>query len=149
MMQKQFSKEEQLIKFFNKKYEDSKTNEVSINKHELPDLNLSEKEASRTIYLLQEEGLLKIKQKSVHDDFSVFWTVTLNPSCVYYFDNKKSDKKEQRRLLFNEIRAWITLIIAIAALIHSIYTTDSKSVSSHSADLESAPSVSDNQVHIP
>ena len=148
-MQKQLSKEEQLIKFFNDKFKNSKTNEVSINKHELPDLNLSEKEASRTIYLLQEEGLLKIKQKSVHDDFSVFWTVTLNPSCVYYFDNKKSDKKEQRRQMFNEIRAWITLIIAIAALIHSIYTTDSKNVSSHSAELESAPSVSDNQVHIP
>lgn len=148
-MQKQLSKEERLIKFFNDKFKNSKTNEVSINKHELPDLNLSEKEASRTIYLLQEEGLLKIKQKSVHDDFSVFWTVTLNPSCVYYFDNKKSDIKEQRRKLFNEIRAWITLIIAIAALIHSIYTTDSKNVSSLSAELESAPSVSDNQVHIP
>lgn len=145
-MQKQFSKEEQLIKFFNEKFENSKTNEVSINKHELPDLNLSEKEASRTIYLLQEEGLLKIKQKSVHDDFSVFGQLHLTLRVFIILIIKSQIKKEQRRLLFNEIRAWITLIIAIAALIHSIYTTDSKSVSSQSYEL---PSVSDNLVHIP
>lgn len=147
-MQKQLTKEEQLIEFLNTKYEDSNTNEVSINKHELPDLNLSEKEASRMIHLLQEEKLLTIKQKSVHDDFSRYWVIALAPSCVHYFENRKSDNKEQRRKLFNEIRAWATLIIAVAALIHSIYTTDSKSVSSENA-VTSVPSVSDNQIHIP
>lgn len=147
-MQKQLTKEEQLIKFLNTKYEGSNTNEVSINRHELPDLNLSEKEASRIIHLLQEEKLLTIKQKSVHDDFSRYWVIALAPSCVHYFENKKSNNKEQRRKLFNEIRAWATLIIAVAALIHSIYTTNSKSVSSEAAVIP-VPSVSDNQIHIP
>lgn len=148
-MKNQLTKEERLIEFLNAKYEDSKTNEVSINKHELPDLNLSEKEGSRIIYLLQEERLLTIKKKSVHNDFSISWKVTLSPSCVHYFENKKFNKKEQSRILFNEIRAWITLIIAIIALIHSICTTDSKNVSSYSHDSAFAPTVSDDQVHNP
>ena len=50
----------------------------------------------------------------MHDDFIIYWVVALAPSCVHYFENKKSDNKEQQRKLFNEIRAWITLIIAIA-----------------------------------
>lgn len=147
-MKNKLTKEEQLIEFLNNKYENSNTNEVSINKHELPDLNLSEKEASRIIHLLQEEKVLTIKQKSVHDDFSRYWVIALAPSCVHYFENKKSDNKEQRRKLFNEIRAWITLIIAIAALIHSIYATSSEN---NTSDVSESPvlSVSDNQVHIP
>lgn len=147
-MKNKLTKEERLIEFLNTKYKDSDTNEVSINKHELPDLNFSEQEASRTIHLLQEEKLLTIEHKSVHNDFSVFWKVALAPSCIYYFENKKSSNKEQRRKLFNEIRAWITLIIALVALIHSICIADSKSVSSQT--VERVPSsVSDNQVHIP
>lgn len=147
-MKNTLTKEEQLIEFLNKKFKSSNTNEVSINKHDLPDLNLSEQEASRIIHLLQEEKLLTIKHKSVHNDFSVFWTIVLMPSCVHYFENKKSDNKERRRKLFNEIRAWITLIIAIAALIHSIYIANAKSVSSET-DVIPVPSVSDNQVHTP
>lgn len=147
-MKDKLTKEEQLIEFLNKKFESSNTNEVSINKHELPDLNLSEQEASRMIHLLQEEKLLTIKHKSVHDDFSRYWVVALAPSCVYYFKNKKSNNIEQRRKLFNEIRAWITLIIAVAALIHSIYAANSKSIFSDTAVI-SVLSVSDNQVHTP
>ena len=147
-MKNQLTKEEQLIEFLNKKLENSNTNEVSINRHELPDLNLSEQEASRMIYLLQEEKLLTIKQKSVHDDFSRYWVVALSPSRVHYFENKKSGNKEQRRKLFNEIRAWITLIIAIAALIHSIYTTNSENDTLETSEIP-VLSVSDNQVHTP
>ena len=147
-MKNQLTKEEQLIEFLNKKLENSNTNEVSINRHELPDLNLSEQEASRMIYLLQEEKLLTIKQKSVHDDFSRYWVVALSPSCGHYFENKKSGNKEQRRKLFNEIRAWITLIIAIAALIHSIYTTNSENDTLETSEIP-VLSVSDNQVHTP
>ena len=35
-MKNQLTKEEQLIEFLNKKLENSNTNEVSINRHELP-----------------------------------------------------------------------------------------------------------------
>ena len=147
-MKNKLTKEEQLIEFLNRKFENSNNNEVSINRHELPDLNLTEKEASRIIHLLQEEKLLTIKQKSVHDDFSRYWVIALAPSCVHYFENKKSNNKEQHRKLFNEIRAWATLFIAVAALIHSIYVTNSKSVSSETTVVP-VPSVSDNQIHIP
>lgn len=60
--------EEKLIKFLVNKYENSDTNEVSINKRELPDIGLSEKEIIRTIFLLKEDGMFEINQKSTHND---------------------------------------------------------------------------------
>lgn len=147
-MKTELTKEEILIEFFNMEYENSDTNEVVIDKNDVKNLNISEREASRIIHLLQEENMLHIKQKSIHNDFSMYWTIALMSPCIHYFENKKFNKKEQRRILFNEIRAWITLAIAIVALIHSIYTTNSKS---DILAVSEPPvlSVSDNQAHIP
>lgn len=153
-MEKQSTKEERLIIFFNEKFEKSSNNEVSIYRNEIPDLNMSEQESSQTIYLLEEEGLVRIKTKPIHDDFSRFWVVAIKSPCIHYFENQTANKKSKITFIFNEIRAWATLAIALVALIHSIFGSDSKSVSSyptssHSADFEVSPSVSDNQVHIP
>lgn len=148
-MNNKLTKEEQIIKFFNTEYANSNTNEVSISRKDVQNLGLSEKEASRIIHLLKEEDLLHIKQKSNHNDFSVFWKVALMPQCVHYFENKKVNKRTKIINFLKEFRAWDTLVIALIALIHSIYTTDSKNVSSYSSDLEVSPSVSNNQVHTP
>lgn len=151
-MQKQLSKEEQLIKFLNAKYENSNTNEISISRTDIPKLNIPELEAVKLIHLVASKNLIKILNISTHGNLNVPCKIYIYPTCIDYFQNKESNKKEQRRKLFNEIRAWITLIIAIAALIHSIYTTDSKNVSSQTPfddSLESVSSLSDNQVLIP
>lgn len=116
-MKKQFTKEERLIIFFNDKFEKSSNNEISIYCNEIPDLNMSEQEASRTIHLLQEEKLLRIKQKSLHNDFSIPWTIALMPSCIHYFDNKKSDQRTKAINFFKEFRAWVTLVIAVLSFI--------------------------------
>lgn len=153
-MKKQPTKEEQLITFLNEKFENSSRNEVSIYRNEIPKLSMSEQEAARTIYILEEEGLVRIKTKPSHDDFRSFWVIVLKSSCIHYFENQTANKKSRMASIFNEIRAWATLVIALIALIHSIYSTSSKNassypVSSQSAGLEVSPSVSDNQVHIP
>ena len=109
--------EETLIKFLIDKYEKSDTNEVSINKHELPDIGLPEQEVIRTIFLLKEDGMFDITQKSTHNDFSVFWKLALKPRCVHYFEDKS---KEQSK----ELREWlwwgIPTILSIGALVVSI-----------------------------
>ena len=73
----------------------------------------------QTIHLLQEEKLLSIKDKSVHNDFSKFWTIILRSACVHYFENQRIDKKNKIINFFKEFRAWITLAIAILSLIIS------------------------------
>ena len=108
------TKEEQLIQFFIDKFNNSNTNEVSIAQNDVSSLNLTEQEASRYIHLLQEEKLLIIKQKSVHNNFNMYWTVKLTSNCVNYFDNKKEEKITKRRATFEEIRQWATLVLAIA-----------------------------------
>ena len=116
-MKKQLTPEERLIKFFISKFNNSATNEVSISKSDLPALNLSEKEASRYIYLLQEANYLKIKHKSVHNDFSMSWHVMLEPDCVNYFNIKESIKKDKRN---NWIQFWIPVSLSIIAIISSM-----------------------------
>lgn len=41
--------EEKLIKFLNNKFQNSKTNEVSVNRHELPEIDLTEQEVIQSI----------------------------------------------------------------------------------------------------
>ncbi|MCM1232110.1 MAG: hypothetical protein NC489_18470 [Ruminococcus flavefaciens] len=148
-MKKQLTKEEQLIGFLNAKYENSKTNEISISRTDLPSLDISESETIKLLHLIESKDLIKILSISTHTNLNVPCKIYIYPTCIDYFKNKQLSKKEQRRKLFNEIRAWITLIIALAALIHSVCTTDSKNVSSQTSlqDLpESVSLLSDNQV---
>lgn len=91
-MSKQLTKEEQLIQFFITQFENSNTNKVTISKADLPELNLSEQEASRHIHLLQGE-FLDIKQKSVHNDFSMSWTITLKPPMCELFYKQEIHQK--------------------------------------------------------
>lgn len=116
-MKKQLTKEEQLINLFIQKYKNSDTNTISVNIDDVHYLNISEQEVSRTIHLLQEEKLLYIKHKSVHNNFSMPWTITLKDSCVHYFNYKRLDKRTKIINFLKEFRAWITLIIAILSFI--------------------------------
>ncbi len=108
--------EEILINFLINKFTDSKTNKVSISKNDLSQMSLTEQEVVKTIYLLQEENLLEIKERLVHDDLSRYWTVVLKSSCIHYFDNKKDKSVANRR---EWVRTYIPITISIVALIKS------------------------------
>lgn len=55
--------EEILIKFLINEFADNKINKVSISKDDLEQIDLIEQEVIKTIYLLQEDDLLEIKEK--------------------------------------------------------------------------------------
>ena len=112
--------EEKLIKFLIAKYDKSSINEVSISQHELPEIGLSEQEIIRTIFLLKEDGMFDVFHQSPHNDFSVFWKLTLKPRCVHYFEDKsKEQSKELREWLWWGIPTALSigaLVVAIIAL---------------------------------
>ena len=117
--------EEKLIKFLNKKFQNSKTNEVSANRRELPEIGLTEQEVIQSIYLLNEDDLLDITHKSVHDDLSMFWKLSLKSSCVHYFENKQLNSIANRRgwvqTYIPNIISVIAIAISIIALIISLF----------------------------
>lgn len=122
-MSKQLTPEEKIIQFLISQYnkENNNSNEIPIYKSDIEEIGITEAEASRTIQLLETSNLLKIKRKSIHNDFSMFWTVSINNFCIHYFDNKKENRTEKRRKSFEEFRAWITLLISLLAFGLSIY----------------------------
>ncbi len=111
------TKEEQLINFFLDKYQKGDTNEVTISKNDCETLNISEEETSRIIHTLQEDGLLTIQRKSIHNNFSMYWTIALKTNCLHYFDYKDAAKVEKRN---NWIKFWIPVVLSAIAIIVSI-----------------------------
>lgn len=122
-MSKKLTIEEKLMQFLISEYnkDNNSSNEISINATDIKDLGITENEASRTLLLLETSNYFTIKAKSVHNNFSRFWTVELNQFAIHYFDNQKESKIEKRRKSFEEFRAWATLLIAILAFGLSIY----------------------------
>ena len=95
------------------KFQNSETNKVCICKHELAEIGLSERETVQTAMLLQEGDFIRIENKSVHNDLSMSMSVTLKPSCVHYFDNKKTETVNNRR---SWIQTYIPNILSVIAI---------------------------------
>ena len=108
--------EEILIRFFQKELEASQTNEIKIGTNNISSIGLTEKEIIQTIFLLQEDDFLSIKGKSIHNDFSMYWTIALKSKCVHYFDDKKDRKIANKR---EWIRTYIPISVSILALLKS------------------------------
>lgn len=116
---KTITNEELLIQFLNSEFKKQRTNEVSVSRKDVEELKLSEKEAARLFYVLQTDGYIYIKTKSVHDDFSRFWVITLTSKCLHYFENKEGARIEKRNIW---IQFWIPVGISIVAIVISIIT---------------------------
>lgn len=112
------TKEEQLITFLLNKFKSSSTNKIIISKKDIQNINLTEQEIIQSIFLLQEDDILSIERKSVHNDFSMYWTVALKSKCVHYFDDKKDKSVADRR---EWVRTYIPIIISFIALLKSFY----------------------------
>ena len=103
--------------FFNNKFASSNSGKISISRNEASKVGMSEREIIQYICLLEREGFLNIKTKSVHSDLSMPCTVSLNSSCVHYFDNKKIKKAANQR---EWIRTYIPNMLSIVAIIISV-----------------------------
>lgn len=110
------SDKEKVITLLINKFNDSKNNEVAVSQNDLDNIDLTEQEIIQCLYLLQSDNFLIIKAKSVHDDFSRFWTVEFNSACIFYYENKKRNKISNKR---EWIRTYIPITISLIALIKS------------------------------
>lgn len=89
---------------------------MALSRNDIVSINLSEQEIIKTIYLLQEEGYISLKEKSVHDDLSRYWNVELKSSCIHYFENKRENRIMKKR---DWIKTYVPIIISILALVKS------------------------------
>lgn len=64
------------------------SNIISISRNDVDVIGMSEQDIVKYLYVLQEDELINIKEKSVHNDLSRYWTVALKSSCLHYFDEK-------------------------------------------------------------
>lgn len=111
-----------IIKLLLDKYFSGDSNEVHFSKEDCKKLDILESDVSRIIHRLQQDGLLHIEIKSMHNDFSRFWVLKLESQCINYFEIKKDNTIENRRKSSSEFRAWFTLLIAILAFLLSIFS---------------------------
>lgn len=117
-MKIQLTNEEKVLQVLNDKNKESKTNSVYIYKSDFSSLNMTEAEVTRSIYLLQSEGLLTISKSSPRNDLSTPWIISLNSAGVYYFDNKSKKHRSDKR---DKIRTYIPILISLIALIKSFW----------------------------
>lgn len=106
-----------LIKFFIDELKKYNTNIVRIAERDVKQLELEEHHVIQLLYIMQEDGLIDIKNRPVHDNFSMFWTIALKSECVHYFELKEEKKVNTVR---ERIRFWLPVIISIISLIHTI-----------------------------
>lgn len=85
--------EEKLIKFLLDKFNnDNKDNSniIAVCKSDIDTIGLSEDDIVKYLYVLQEDGYIVIKDKSVNNDLSIYWEVALKSSCLHYFDSNET-----------------------------------------------------------
>lgn len=83
--------EEKIITFLVDKFNnDNKDNSniISVGKNDVDTIGMSEQDIVKYLYVLQEDGFINIKDRSVHNDLSRYWTVALKSPCLHYFDKK-------------------------------------------------------------
>lgn len=111
------TREDTIMMFILNEFHRSPTNEISIYKSDIKSLKISEQEIVRSLFVLSEDGIVTIKLKSQHNDFSIPWKLRLTSAGVHYFENKHEKKIEKRN---KWIQFWIPVSISIAALIIAI-----------------------------
>ncbi len=81
--------EEKIIRFLIDKFNnDNKDNSniVAVCRSDVGTIGLSEGDIIKYLYVLQEDGYIVIKEKSVNNDLSRYWEVALKSPCLHYFD---------------------------------------------------------------
>lgn len=111
--------EEKIITFLNNKLLSSDTNQVSINKNDIETIGLTEQEIVQILFILQEKKYIEITRKSVHNNFSMSWHITLYDACINYFKNKKSQIKSNKR---EWVRTYLPITISLISLVKSFST---------------------------
>ena len=110
---KKGTNEDIIMRFLLQKFQNGKTNTVTIDKKDLLTLNIPEKDIIRSLYVLQEDGMFNITRKSNNNDFDVFWQIALKSDGIHYFEIKKEKQNKKCSNIIAVIAAVISAIMAI------------------------------------
>ena len=108
---------ETVIKILNDKYNrktPNSTNSVFVSMTDFKQTGIDEKEIMRILFDIESDGLIQIRKKSVQMNLQTVWVISVNSSCLHYFDIKKNEKGQKIR---SSILKAIEIIVAIASLI--------------------------------
>lgn len=111
--------EEKLLQYLINKYQNSTTTKISIDKSNLSEINLNEKDVVRAFYTLEADQKLVINMMSPQENLSAPCRITLTSSGIYHFGNKSEARSEKR---FQRIQFIIPVIISIICAIAAIYS---------------------------
>ena len=115
---------EKVIQLLTNEYNNGNSNPIQIDKNDIGVLQIPEKEISKILNTLHEDGLIIAKPRSPHKDFSSYWEITVKSECLEYFNNKKqvkiANKRDWIKTYIPIIISSLSLIISIAALVISI-----------------------------
>lgn len=114
---KKMTNEEKVLQFLLNKNKDKNTNSVAISKTDLQSLDMTEQAVTHAICTLEADEMLIITAKSIHDDLSRFWEMSLKSAGIHYFENQQEQEKEKRN---NWIQFWIPVALSAIAIIISI-----------------------------
>lgn len=89
-----------------------------IYKQDFSELKLDAKLIIKSLLEFQQDDLIVIHKKSVHNDFSIPWNISLTPKGLYYFENKKQKQIATRR---EWVRTYLPITISAIALIKSFW----------------------------
>ncbi len=116
---------EKIIKFLIDKYNTEDSNNIRIYKNDIEKLGIDEKEASKILSILNDNKMITIKTRPTHNDFSIFWYVTILPACLEYFDTQKyhriANRREWVRTYIPVTFSLIAIVISIISLLITIY----------------------------
>lgn len=112
--------EEAILEYLIEEYGGQSHDKMRIDKSQIAQLDIPESVGAYFLCILQTKGYIKIHNRSLHDDFSIPWTISLTGDGLCYFEDKAEKEREAQE---ERDRYKISTRIALVSLFLSIYST--------------------------
>lgn len=112
--------EEAILEYLIEEYGGQPHDKMRIDKSQIAQLDIPESVGAYFLCILQTKGYIKIHNRSLHDDFSIPWTISLTGDGLCYFEDKAEKEREAQE---ERDRYKISTRIALVSLFLSIYST--------------------------
>ena len=111
---------EAILEYLIEEYGGQPHDKMRIDKSQIAQLDLPESVGAYFLCILRTKGYIKIHNRSLHDDFSIPWTISLTGDGLCYFEDKAEKEREAQE---ERDRYKISTRIALVSLFLSIYST--------------------------
>ena len=112
--------EEAILEYLIEEYGGQPHDKMRIDKSQIAKLDIPESVGAYFLCMLKTKGYIKIHNRSLHDDFSMPWTISLTGDGLCYFEDKAEKERELQK---DKNRYKTTTGIAAAALFLSALNT--------------------------